>query len=205
MKNRLLNRSIVFAIVSIVLLMLDALLILSSVSLGYAYEQPIIYPLWLFYFSPLFPIIEIGVAIASFTLLVLSIHSSSKRITLLTAFTIFSAAIIIPASIVDGVLVSLLSVVHPLPIRTIYFNEHIYNLISDGCYKVDSVCDTTAYVVLKCDDHGIICNIWHVVTQPGAKNFTVGSTLEVDPDSNTLYLKIGDKKLPIPDKSDYPE
>src|SRR5260221_5400060 len=139
------------------------LLLVSTLQLTgdhYSYSGVIVYPLFLHFVSPLFPALEIFLALLGAVGLIAANRVSSEiRVRQLSL-----GLLVIPIGIALWGLMSVAlgRVPQPIQVSSVHFGDHVYDLIADPCYKMDSLCPPTSYIVLKCDSLGVVCQLWAV-------------------------------------------
>ena len=194
--------------VSVVILVADLLVCLGLRFLTgdhAAHKGPILYPLWLHFYSPDFPgTILVWALLGGLGILIVFFLNRGRKgngrmlLILLMPLTAFLCGVsnrLITVFIKGSAPITALS--------SIQSGGSTYNLAADPCYKPDSVCPPTAYLVLKCDGLGLFCNLVDIHYSKGGARFEgysgVGDSaaLLVDAQDNSLYVQIAEEKFPI--------
>ncbi len=102
-----------------------------------------------------------------------------------------------------GVVIFFLSLTQPdghrlIHIESISTLSKMYHLTFDNVQGGGSDYFYSEYFVFKCDKSGNSCSaIYNKINPNGFSTNPVKATLTIDPDTNTLYLQIGDEKTLI--------
>lgn len=189
---------------SVVVLLLDVLLFIAIESLtgrSFDHSGTIIYPLFLHRYSGTYPK-ELLIGIPAWIVLLLVALSNvftvgrplrTAMITLSFLIVLFCVFITVFAATI------MLGVPRDIPqLSTVQFQGNQYHLILDRCYEYDSGCFTKAYLVLKCDRAGIVCNRFNVPFREETVNSSPKNSAFYTENSGTaLYVRIGTTTFPV--------
>lgn len=202
-KARLLSGLLVLGVV---LLVADLLLTFATALLAgdhYTHNETFIYPLLLHYYDGNYPALEYYVAtVAIVAILFSAYHHPNKK---LMERVLWLLALPLLCMCLYAGWMSFGSLRRPFShLDSVQFRGHTYQLAAAACYEMDSTCSPTAYLIFKCDNLGLICDLWYVPPTTDGGDIRNG-TLMVNPADNILEAQIGSEKFRIakPLNSDY--
>jgi hypothetical protein len=174
---------------------------------SYTHAGEMIYPVFMHVYGGAYPGTEALIALIGLGGLFISIYKKLNQKTLITTFVLaFSATCIFVFAWTFAISTSApeggRNKLNQLDKTT--FENHVYYLIADPCYKPDSVCPPVSYQVFRCDQNGFICQLYDIPFEETSFLKTIAkANFVIDVMNGKLYLQIESQKYPIVAKASF--